>query len=232
MPCYGLAEATLAVTFDIRGQGVRTLPAPRGTDRGLALTDVVSNGVPIDSTEVVIRSPDGADIGERRIGEVTIKGPGIFQGYHLDEEATSQSLRDGWFATGDLGFLADGELYLTGRTKDVLIVHGHNLMPDELERLADSVTGGGGLMRSAAFSVAQGVEGEQAVLVVEIATNLIGRLAEIEQDIRSSIGRNLGLPIADVVFVKRGRIPRTSSGKMQRSAVRERYISNDLERLT
>jgi acyl-CoA synthetase (AMP-forming)/AMP-acid ligase II len=232
VPCYGLAEGTLAVTFDIRGQGVRTLPAPAGTDGGFALAEVVSNGVPVDSTEVVIRSPNGADLGEGTIGEVTIKGPGTFQGYYLDDEATSQTMRDGWFATGDLGFLTDGELYLTGRTKDVLIVHGHNLMPDELERLADGVTGGGGLMRTAAFSVARGAEGEQAVLVVEIAPNLLDRIPALEQDIRSSIGRTMGLPLADVVFVKRGRIPRTSSGKMQRSAVRDQYLSDNLERLT
>lgn len=231
MPCYGLAEGTLAVTFDIRGQGVRTLPAPHGTDEGYALTDVVSNGVPIDSTRIEIRSPNGNDLGEQTIGEVTIKGPGIFQGYYLDEEATNATLRDGWFSTGDLGFLADGELYLTGRIKDVLIVHGHNMMPDELERLADGVTGGGGLMRTAAFSIARGAEGEQAVLVVEADRSMIDRLPDMEQDIRSKIGRTLGLPLADVVFVKRGRIPRTSSGKMQRGAVRDRYLANDLQRL-
>ncbi len=228
MPCYGLAEATLAVTFDTRGEGVRTLPKPLGTDTGYGLTEIVSNGGPIDSTEVVIRAPNGRNLDQGHIGEVCIKGPGVFKGYYLDEQATSATLSDGWFQTGDLGFLTDGELYLTGRTKDVLIVHGNNLMPDELERLADRVTGGGGLMRSAAFSIATGAQGEQAVLVVETAQTEVESLERLEQEIRSQIGRQIGLPLADVVFVKRGRIPRTSSGKMQRSEIRQSYIDGHL----
>jgi fatty-acyl-CoA synthase len=228
VPCYGLAEATLAVTFDVRGEGVRTLPAPAGADAGFRLTDVVSTGSPIDSTEVEIRGADGRRLAEDAVGEVTIRGPGIFDGYYRDEEATAAALSDGWFATGDLGFLHDGELYLTGRTKDVLIVHGHNMMPDELERIADGVTGGGGLVRSAAFSVAAGAAGEQAVLVVEVPDPRADNLAEIDQEIRSRIGRQLGLPLADVVFVRRGRIPRTSSGKLQRQAIRQRYLDGAL----
>lgn len=228
MPCYGLAEATLAVTFDVRGEGVRTLPAPAETDIGFQLSDVVSNGSPIDATEVVIRAPDGRHLEEDRIGEVCISGPGIFQGYYRDEEATAASLRDGWFATGDLGFLNDGELYLTGRTKEVLIVHGHNIMPEELERIADGVTGGGGLIRSAAFSVAKRADGEQAVLVVEVADPAAETLPDAEQAIRSKIGRQLGLPLADLVFVRRGKIPRTSSGKLQRREVRRRYLEGRL----
>jgi fatty-acyl-CoA synthase len=228
MPCYGLAEATLAVTFDTRGEGVRTLPTPRGTDAGFGLSDIVCNGEAIDSTEIVIRAPNGHSLADGDIGEVCIKGPGVFLGYYRDEEATAESLEAGWFRTGDLGFLVEDELYLTGRTKDVLIVHGHNLMPDELERLADGVTGGGGLMRSAAFSVATGAQGEQAILVVETTVTETEKLKDLEQEIRSHIGRDIGLPLADLVFVKRGRIPRTSSGKMQRAAIRKLYLDGEL----
>ncbi len=231
VPCYGLAEGTLAVTFDQRGHGARTVPAPAGADAGFALTEVVSTGTPIADTRVRITAPNGAELGPDAIGEVRIHGPGVFSGYYNDPDATADTLRDGWFATGDLGFLHDGELYLTGRTKDVLILHGHNLMPDDLERIADAVTGGGGLMRTAAFSVARGAEGEQAVLVVEIEPRDSDRMAALEQEIRSRIGRVLGLPLADLVFVRRGRIPRTTSGKMQRREVRQRYLDGSLERL-
>jgi acyl-CoA synthetase (AMP-forming)/AMP-acid ligase II len=230
-PCYGLAEGTLAVTFDVKGSGVRTLPAPAGTDAGFAMTDVVSNGGPIRNTSLRMTAPDGSVLPEGAIGEVCIKGPGVFRGYYRDPEATAATLKNGWFSTGDLGFLQGGELYLTGRTKDLLIVHGHNIMPDEIERLADSVTGGGGLMRSAAFSVARGAAGEQAVVVVETAEADPARLAEIGREIRVRIGRSMGLPLADLVFVRRGRIPRTTSGKMQRSELRQRYLDGDLERL-
>lgn len=230
-PCYGLAEATLAVTFDVAGRGLRTVAAPAGADRGFAMTEVVSNGVPIADTAVEIRAPDGRALTEGSIGEICISGPGVFDGYHRDPEATAETLRNGWFATGDLGFLLSGELYVTGRTKDVLILRGTNLMPDDLERLADGVTGGGGLMRSAAFSVARGAEGEEAVLVVEVTEADPERLAAVEREIRVRIGRTLGLPLADLRFVRRGRIPRTTSGKMQRQEVRRRYLEGTLDEL-
>jgi acyl-CoA synthetase (AMP-forming)/AMP-acid ligase II len=230
-PCYGLAEGTLAVTFDLRGEGVRTLPAPAGADTGFGMSRVVSTGTPIRDTRVRIVAPDGSELGEHAIGEVAIKGPGVFSGYYNDPEATAESLANGWFATGDLGFLADGELYLTGRTKDLLIVHGHNIMPDEIERLADGVTGGGGMLRSAAFSVARGAAGEEAVVVVEVDGRDPDRLPEIEREIRIQIGRSMGLPLADLVFVRRGRIPRTTSGKMQRGELRQKYLDGSLERL-
>jgi acyl-CoA synthetase (AMP-forming)/AMP-acid ligase II len=230
-PCYGLAEATLAVTFDLEGKGARSLPAPAGTDAGFAMTDVVSNGVPIRDTRIRITAPDGTVLPEGVIGEVCISGPGVFLGYYRDEASTREALRDGWFATGDLGFLSGGELYLTGRTKDLLIVHGHNIMPDELERVADAVTGGGGLMRSAAFSIVHGTGGEEAVMVVETTESDPEKLAEIGRDIKIRIGRAIGLPLADLVFVRRGRIPRTTSGKMQRSELRRRYLDGTLERL-
>jgi fatty-acyl-CoA synthase len=231
MPCYGLAEATLAVTFDQRGEGVRTLPAPAGTDLGLAVSEVVSNGTPIRDTRVEVRAPDGTALPEGSIGEICIKGPGVFLGYYRDPDATEASLTDGWFATGDLGFLRSGELYITGRTKDLLIVRGHNIMPDEIERLADGVTGGGGLMRSAAFSVARGAAGEEAVVVVEVDGRDPDRLETLARDIRIAVGRTMGLPLADLVFVRRGRIPRTTSGKMQRGELRQRYLDGSLDRL-
>jgi fatty-acyl-CoA synthase len=230
-PCYGLAEGTLAVTFDNKGRGVRTRPAPEGADIGLGMSELVSTGSPIRDTELRIVAADGSEQPESSIGEVHIKGPGVFSGYYNDPEATTETLRDGWFATGDLGFAADGELYLTGRTKDVLILHGQNIMPDEIERIADGVTGGGGLLRSAAFSIARGAAGEEPVVVVEADNRDPDRLAEIGRDIKVRIGRAIGLPVADLVFVRRGRIPRTTSGKMQRAELRQKYLEGTLDRL-
>ncbi|MCP4900777.1 MAG: fatty acyl-AMP ligase [bacterium] len=230
-PCYGLAEGTLSVTFDMRGEGARTIPAPVDADAGYALAEVVSNGVPIRDTEVSIRAPNGDQLGEDAVGELWIRGPGVFAGYYLDEEVTAEVMHGEWFATGDLGFLNGGELYLTGRDKDVLIIGGHNIMPDELERVADQVTGGGGLTRTAAFSVARGDAGEQAVLVVETTQRDPDQLKQIEKDIRSKISRAMGLSLADVAFIGRGKIPRTTSGKMRRHEVRARYVDQTLVRL-
>ncbi|MHC4937701.1 MAG: AMP-binding protein [Planctomycetota bacterium] len=202
-PCYGLAEGTLAVTFDTRGKGVRT------NEDGF-----VCVGEPVIDTEV--RCGDD--------GSIEARGPGIFSGYYRDEDASTASLRDGWLRTGDLGILEDGELYITGRTKDVLILRGNNVMPHELEWEAEAVTGGGGTARAAAFSVDGGAEGEQAVLVVE-AENAGD---EIERAIKVRIGRSLGIVLADLKFVRRGRIPRTTSGKVQRGEVKRLYETGEL----
>jgi acyl-CoA synthetase (AMP-forming)/AMP-acid ligase II len=230
-PCYGLAEATLAVTFDLEGRGLRTLPLPVGAEEGLGLKEVACLGKPVADTQVRIAAPDGSARAEGEIGQVTVHGPGVFAGYYQDPEATAEGLRQGWLQTGDLGFLKDGELYLTGRTKDVLILRGHNLMPHELEWVAEGVTGGGGGMRSGAFSIAQGAEGEQAVLVVEVTDRDQETLKELAREIRLRMGRALNLPLADIAFVRRGKIPKTTSGKVQRRELRHQYLEGTLERL-
>ncbi|MCZ7644928.1 MAG: AMP-binding protein [Planctomycetota bacterium] len=230
-PCYGLAEGTLAVTFDRAGQGVRTRPLPSGAGAGLGLDEVVSTGRAVLDTEVRVVAPDGSELPEGRVGQVRVKGPGVFSGYFNDAQATADGLRNGWLLTGDLGFLHGGELYLTGRTKDLLIVHGHNLMPHELEWLAEACAGGGGSERCGAFAVAKDQEGEQAVLVLEVAEREAAALEALEREIRKRIGRELGLPLADVVFVRRGKVPKTSSGKVQRGELRRRYLDGELERL-
>jgi len=230
-PCYGLAEGTLAVTFDLQGRGIRTLPRPEGMELGWDLAEVVSVGEPVRDTELRIAAPDGSALAPGEIGEVRARGPGIFAGYYNDPEATAESLQDGWLCTGDLGFVSDGELYLTGRLKDVLIIRGNNVMPHELEWLAESVAGGGGSQRCGAFSVARSEEGEQAVLVLETTEKDPAVRAEQARDIRIRVGRAMSLPLADVMFVRRGRIPKTTSGKVQRKELRERYLDGSLERL-
>ena len=230
-PCYGMAEATLAVTLDRAGEGPRTRPLPKGADAGLGLSELVSTGPPLPDTELRIAAPDGAALPDGTVGEVQVRGGGVFLGYHGDAEATAETLRDGWLRTGDLGFLAEGELYLAGRRKDLLIVRGQNLMPHELEWLAEGATGGGGAQRSAAFSIARGAAGEEVVLVLEVDPREGAVLSELADDVRGRIGRALGLPVADVAFVRRGRIPKTTSGKVQRAELRRRYLRGELERL-
>ena len=165
------------------------------------------------------------------MGEVQIRGPGLFGGYLHEPEATAATLRNGWLCTGDLGFLDAGELYLTGRTKDLLIIRGHNLMPHELEWVAEGVTGGGGAVRSGAFSVARGAAGEEAVLVVEAREVDPERLGALGREIRDSVARSLSLTLADLVFVRRGRLPRTTSGKVKRQRLREQYLRGEIDRI-
>ena len=230
-PCYGLAEGTLAVTIDTKCEGIRSLPVSTGLG-GDDVNEVVCAGAPVIDTAIRIVAPGGSSesLSDGKIGEIWAKGPGVFAGYYNDEPATSEALHEGWLRTGDLGFLKEGELYITGRTKDLLIINGHNFMPHEFEWIAEGVCGGGGSLRSGAFSVSKGSTGEQAVLIVE-APGDIGDLGALEHDVRSRVGRTLGLPLFDLVFLKRGQIPKTSSGKVQRAELRRRYLDGKLERL-
>jgi acyl-CoA synthetase (AMP-forming)/AMP-acid ligase II len=228
-PCYGLAEATLAVTFDCAGEGVRTAPVPDAARIEGDLGEVVSVGAPIADTEVRVAAADGTALGEGVVGEVWVNGPGVFSGYFNDPEATRESLLGRWLRTGDLGFLRAGELYLSGRTKDVLIVRGQNLMPHQIEWIVEEAAGAGGACRAGAFSVPLR-SGEEPVVVIEIDA-ADSDLGALEREIRGRIGRRLGLVLADVAFVRRGKIPKTTSGKVQRRELRARYLAQELERL-
>jgi acyl-CoA synthetase (AMP-forming)/AMP-acid ligase II len=229
-PCYGLAEGTLAVTFDRQG-GARMRTAPQGADAGFGLSEVVSTGPPLAGMEIRITAPDGTILPEGVIGEVQMRGPSVCLGYFNDEPANAEAFQGGWFRTGDLGFVEAGELYLTGRLKDLLIIHGQNLMPHEVEWIAEAVRGSGGTERAAAFSVARGPGGEEAVLVMEVLQETPEQLRRLGHEIRVRLGHELKLPLADLVFVQRGRLPKTTSGKVQRGELRRRYLEGRMERL-
>ena len=228
-PAYGMAEATLVIAVPDSGRAPRTRPVPAASaDSGFDLKEVFSVGPAIPDTAIRITAPDGSALPDGQVGEVRVQGPGVFTGYYNDPEATAESLVDGWLVTGDLGFLDDGELYLTGRVKDLLIVRGENIMPHELEWLAESVSGSSGLERAAAFSISRGGQGEEVVIVLEVSEKDPDRVAEMLHDLRVRIGRELGLTLTDLVAVRRGQIPKTTSGKVQRAVVRERYLAGEL----
>jgi len=220
VPCYGMAETTLAITM------CPPQRAPR-LHQGR-----VSCGPPIPGLELTVRpaqtDPDvaaGAPLPDGEEGEVVVRGSSLFQGYHRDPEATAAVVRDGWFHTGDLGLLHEGELYVTGRLKDLIILDGANVAPHELEWIAEAhvdVEGG----RAAAFSVEQGGR-EVPVLVVEAKEVPPAAVLEaVDRQAASDIA-----PLHDLVVVRRGTLPKTSSGKVQRHAVRAAYLAGTLEAL-
>lgn len=229
-PCYGMAETTVAVSIDRRLLGMRTHAVPIGAGSG-EVEAVVSLGDPIPDTEVRVVSPDGSVLNENCGGVIQVRTPSLFAGYFNDPEGTAEVMRDGgWLDTGDIGFIADGEVYVTGRQKEILIVRGQNIMPHEIEWVAEELADAGGALRCGAFSV-PGRDAEQAVLVTE-CRDLDGAGREaLESDLRIAVGRRLGLTLSDVVFVRRGRIPKTTSGKVQRRELRASYLAQELERL-
>jgi acyl-CoA synthetase (AMP-forming)/AMP-acid ligase II len=229
-PGYGLAEATLAVCVDQKRRGVRTTTLPQNGGGYGGRRSVVCVGATVRDTRIRVIDGAGSTLPEGHIGEVVVSGPGVFRGYFNDTKATNDVLANGWLRTGDLGLIRDDELYVTGRLKDVLIVHGQNFMPHEVEAIAEQAAGGG-LSRSCAFSALQDLEAEKVVLVVEVTTGDANTLAAHGNAIRHLIAGELSFSIAEVLLVRRGTIPKTSSGKIRRDALRDLYFKGMLQPL-
>ena len=210
-PAYGLAEATLAVAIWPHGRPIRL-------DASGAF---VSVGPPCAGVRVEIEGPDGhgrARAGE--IGEVLVKSDGVMQGYYKDPEGSRRALRDGWLHTGDLGFLDDeGYLFITGRMKDVIIVRGQNVIPADVEEVVDALPG---IRYSAAVGIESDRTGTQRLHVVaEVRGDGLSadELSRIARDVTVQVHRRNGLRPARVLLVRPQTIPKTSSGRIQRSAL-------------
>ncbi|WP_406165697.1 fatty acyl-AMP ligase [Streptomyces sp. NBC_00996] len=236
-PCYGLAEATLMVT----GSSVQAPPtlieaAETGPHAGAADAAAVGCGRPGPGTTVVIADPERQEeLPEGEVGEIWVGGASVAKGYWRNALATRETFRatledrEGRFLrTGDLGFLRDGELFVTGRLKDLMVIDGRNHYPQDLELSAELTHWALRPGCTAAFSVDGGVCGEQPVVVAETAPEAAGESEKIIDLIRSAIGEAHGLALRDVVLVHPGTIPKTSSGKIQRRASRAAYLDGTL----
>jgi fatty-acyl-CoA synthase len=233
-PAFGMAEATLAVTFPDPGSGMATdavdarvlehegyaavaSPGLAGTRRLARL------GRPLHNLEIrIVDERSGAALGERAVGELEVRGDSVTPGYYRDERATSDAFHDGWLRTGDLGYLVDGELVVCGRIKDVIILGGRNVHPQDVERAV------GGLHGVRAGNViafgAPGKRGRESLVVV--AETKEAEHAQIRDAIRAAVYDSVGLPPADIVLVEPGTLPKTSSGKLQRSLCKQRYLAS------
>jgi 8-amino-7-oxononanoate synthase len=244
-PCYGLAEATLIVaggfkqnppiihSFDIAGLEknlvVKTEPDAEGSRK------LVGSGGNLLDQQIVIADPDTfANLGSGRVGEIWVSGPSVAQGYwkrdELNQQVFQARLDDGrgpFLRTGDLGFLLDGELFVTGRLKDLIIIRGVNHYPQDIEDTAQSahpdVVPGGGA------AIVVGTEGdEQLVIVQETVRRRDLDFAQITQAIRKKVALIHDIPVSAVVLIKVSSIPKTSSGKIQRHACRDAYLAGTL----
>lgn len=236
---YGLAEATLAVTFPERGGlsvdtvdrvGLETdgYATPTGADepkgRRLALL-----GPPLPGLELRIADPGrGQTLPERTVGEIEIRGASVTPGYYGNPEATAHAFRGPWLRTGDLGYLADGQLAVCGRIKDVIIVAGRNVFPEDAERAAAGVEG-----VRAGNVIAFGTPGRrrEALVVVAESRSEASEWPRVRDGIAGRVREVVGLAPAEIVLVLPGTLPKTSSGKLQRSLCRERYTSGALHLL-
>jgi acyl-CoA synthetase (AMP-forming)/AMP-acid ligase II len=191
---------------------------------------MLSAGRPIDGTQIRIVDPYGSEQPERHIGEIILKSNCMLSGYYHRPDLTEKAFRDGWYLTGDLGYLAEGELFVTGRMKDLIIVGGKNVYPQDLERLAGEV-GGVYPGRVVAFGVFSEVTGtEEVVVIAEVDYDFNPTLKEdsiveeIAAQIREQVTRGSDVALRYVHVVPRNWLIKTSSGKISRSANRQKYL--------
>ncbi|MES2475358.1 MAG: amino acid adenylation domain-containing protein [Verrucomicrobiota bacterium] len=210
---YGLAESTLTVTGHIDTRPPRVLDHPQHGK-------LVSSGPPLPGIALRIAHPD-----DHGIGEILLSGEMIASGYWQRPTESRKTFVDGELHTGDLGFVHDGELYITGRIKDLIIIDGTNHSPDDLESIAFATAPE--ITAAAAFSMDHG-QRESVVLAVETDRLSPDRQAAICREIRQAIGERLELSLARVVIVRNGLLPRTTSGKIRRAATREALTHDKL----
>lgn len=259
LPAYGMAESSLAVSFSPAGRGVKTvhvdarLLEERGEVRRVAAggeraVSQVSCGAPFAEHELAPFAVDdaasAAPLGEGRVGELRLRGPSVMRGYWEDEGTTRAAFAGGYLRTGDLGFLLDGEIYVCGRIKELIIVNGRNYYPQDLEWAASQVAGvrpgnaiafGTRVQAGAARAAGSASEvsaTERVVLVFEVQKpELMARAEELRGEVMAQLRGSLGLGLDDAVALPPGSLPKTSSGKLQRTRLRALYEAGELAKL-
>jgi fatty-acyl-CoA synthase len=234
---FGMAEATLAVTFPVPMTGMATDCVDRRvleTDRYAAPAEpgfagarrLARLGKPVPGLQIRVVDPSGRPMREREVGELQIKGTSVTPGYYKRPDATADTFTsDGWLRTGDLAYRVEGELVVCGRIKDVIIVGGRNVFPEDVERAVANVAGvrAGNVI---AFGV-EGRKGKEALVVVAESRSEDGQT--VRREVAERVLDAVGLPTSEVVLVAPGTLPKTSSGKLQRSLCRTRYLEAELQ---
>lgn len=254
-PCYGMAEATLFITGGWKAQPPTTLSVDAAaleqnqvipvqsrssSTPTISTQTIVSCGRPWLDTQVMIVHPTtGQPCDTHEIGEIWVTGSGISPGYWQQAEQTNHTFRatlptrEGRFLrTGDLGFLHDNELFVTGRLHDVLVFWGFNHYPQQIEQTVEACHPGFRANGCAAFAASIAGE-DQLVVAQEVERNYRNRLilSEVVETLRWAIFQNHFLDVGAIVLVKPGGLPRTSSGKIQRSRCRQQFLDGNLAAL-
>jgi fatty-acyl-CoA synthase len=235
VPCYGMAEATVAISFCAPGAPLRVdaLEAEhyrverraqrRGAGEAAAggVVEVVACGAVIEGHALRVVDDDLQPLPDRHVGEIVFEGPSVTAGYWREPERTAEVyVAPQTIRTGDLGYLADGQIYVTGRRKDLLIVRGRNVDPQDVERIATEQPG-----VRAGNAVAFSIPSDETELVVVIAETKEAPTPELAAAIQRAVHQALALPVADVQLVAAGAIHKTSSGKLQRARMRAEYLA-------
>ncbi len=234
-PVYGLSEAALAVSFsnldsnftstffdrdDLQLYG-RATQDPTGRE-------IVSVGRALPGFELRIVDNDNKPIADKNVGRILVSGPSLMEGYYNRADATRAVFHDGWLDTGDLGFFFEGELYLTGRAKDVLILRGRNFAPEEVEYPLSRIDGIRNGCAVAISYLPEGGVGEHLIVFAETRHGISSSNA-LAEECRSAILGDSGLQPDRIVLLEAGTMPRTSSGKLRRQETLRRFLTDELE---
>jgi fatty-acyl-CoA synthase len=241
-PAFGMAEVAIGGAFPPRHRGMvcdsvdRVVLERDRVAKPLDLSDADEEldvrrlpllGFAVPGLEMKVVHPDTREgVPERHVGELLLRGTSVTSGYYKRPDATAALFNDeGWLCTGDLAYLLDGELVLCGRIKDIIIVGGRNVFPEDIERACGTLDG-----VRAGNVIAFGVEGykgkESVVVVAEVRAD---DLTTVREAVHHRTLEVCGLPPRDVMLVRPGTLPKTSSGKLQRSRCRELYLNEELE---
>jgi acyl-CoA synthetase (AMP-forming)/AMP-acid ligase II len=229
-----MAENVFAVTqSDLSGE-----PLVEEIDRGIFLTQrkvesskgvgrmgMMSSGIPLPNVRIKILDENRGPVPDRTIGEIAILSDCMLSGYYNRPDETNKAFKDEWFITGDFGYFSAGELFVTGRKKDMIIVGGRNIHPQDLESLTYEVPGvhAG---RSVAFGIYNEEQGtEEVVIVSEVEAAEAAERESIAEAIRRHVTKNSSIALRNVKVVESNWIIKTSSGKTARLANKEKYLS-------
>ncbi len=236
--CYAMAENVFAVTQGgidrpvtvdpISQRGLLTERVARPPTPDEDAIKMLSAGRPIDNTRVRILDDAGNELPERCIGEIALQSNCMLTDYYRRDDLTAKTFYNGWYLTGDLGYLANEEVYITGRKKDLIIVGGKNIYPQDLENLASEVEGvhPGRVVAFGAFREETGTE--EVVIVAEVEENLITDqicVERIGEEVRQRVTRGSDITVGQVMIFGRGWLIKTSSGKIARNANRDKFLA-------
>lgn len=232
MPAYGMAENTLAMSFSplLKDPVITTFSRSRLLNEGVAvmesrkthdMMELVSVGKALDNVDIQVLDENGRKLEEGYEGHIRIKGDGVTSGYYNNPEATEESFEDGWLKTGDRGFFYEGHLYITGRVKDIIFVHGQNLYAHDLENLAarHADIPYGKIIIGGIFDQKKGKD--QIILFLVGSANTVTR--DMFLNLKGFFRDNYGISIDVFVPVRSNQVPKTSSGKIQRYKLLEDY---------
>lgn len=245
--CYAMAENVFAVTqggidapvvvdpIDQNALRTRQVAVPVvGDVGGPSITRMLSAGRPIDNTRLRVVNAAGEDLPDRHIGEIVLQSDCMLTGYYRRPDLTEKAFLSGWYCTGDLGYLANGELYVTGRKKDLIIVGGKNIYPQDLEHLACEVPGvhPGRVVVFGVYNEQNGTE--DVILVVEADDELQDEedRLRLANDVRRRVTRGSDIALRHVQVVGRNWLLKTSSGKIARAANREKFLAEFQDKMS